>query len=277
MTDVSGGDWLHGRIPIDGGYPAVAGTGWDAYARILHPAEASGDIDGAFTILKWTWAEAARRRGVGMHALVDWNTIGRQGGQVEVDGLTLSPGQEGCLEPRLLRILASLLAAETSTPDDITVGVWSGFGHETSSRQVATLVFSDEDITEEPQPAPTDAEMDAVLHRLVNEATARLQAGILPSAPEAPLLELPDRDYYLAAATLQSLGDLAEHDHDLASGIQLIWPAGHEWLVASEIDFDSTIVGGSRGLIQRIVDHPGLEAFVVHEHDHFDIDARAVR
>ncbi|HWM62769.1 MAG TPA: hypothetical protein VNP96_02145 [Solirubrobacterales bacterium] len=45
-------------------------------------------------------------------------------------------------------------------------------------------------------------------------------------------------------------------------GPSLIWPADHSWFVASEVDFDSTLVGGSRALVDALVAASGLE---VHE------------
>ncbi len=44
----------------------------------------------------------------------------------------------------------------------------------------------------------------------------------------------------------------------------LWWPEDHAWAVASEIDFDSTVVGGSRELVQELLTTPGLEAYGVH-------------
>jgi hypothetical protein len=43
----------------------------------------------------------------------------------------------------------------------------------------------------------------------------------------------------------------------------LIWPKDRAWFVASEYDFDSTLVGGSRELIVAILDSPDLEAWEV--------------
>ncbi|MGA1813313.1 hypothetical protein VH571_13110 [Frondihabitans sp. 4ASC-45] len=275
--DIDRGAWLRERVPFDGGYATVAGTGWDAYARILHPARASGEVNGKFVEHEWTWAEAARRRGVGMHPFVGWNTIGRQDGQVKVDGLLLSPGQEGLLEPHLLRHLASVLEGATTTPDDITVGVWNASGLEAGTGTVAAFASSSGPNGAEPRVAPTDAEMRALMERLAEEAWSQLRSGNLPQPSEVPYLELPYREYYLSITTLHELGDLAEHDDDLDMGVHLIWPDDHQWLVASEIDFDSTVVGGSKGLIERIVAHPALEAFEVRETDHFDVDARTVR
>ena len=43
----------------------------------------------------------------------------------------------------------------------------------------------------------------------------------------------------------------------------LIWPTGRSWLVVSEVDFDSTLVGGSAMLVNALVADPGLEAYEV--------------
>jgi hypothetical protein len=56
-------------------------------------------------------------------------------------------------------------------------------------------------------------------------------------------------------------------------GPNLIWPADHTWVVASEVDFDSTLVGGSVDLIQAIVDSSRLEAWLVESTDSLTADA----
>ncbi|WP_123955555.1 hypothetical protein [Frondihabitans sp. 762G35] len=229
IDDIGRGDWLRERITDDGrGVPTVAGSGWEASARIPHPAEASGD------------------------------------------GTAAGAAPEGWLEPRLLRSLASLLEAATSTPDDVTVGVWNGFARTREGSSTGRGIVMVEGDAPDAQPAPTAAERDALMERLLAEANARLRAGILPLGPAGTFLELPGREYLLGPATVRDLADLAEHDIDLSDGLQLIWPADHAWLVASDIDLDVTIVGGSAALIRRIVAHPDLPAIEVPEEDGSD-------
>jgi hypothetical protein len=48
---------------------------------------------------------------------------------------------------------------------------------------------------------------------------------------------------------------------------QLIWPADHAWVLASEIDWDSTIVAGSRALIDAVLAFDVVEAFAVDADD----------
>jgi hypothetical protein len=43
----------------------------------------------------------------------------------------------------------------------------------------------------------------------------------------------------------------------------LIWPTDRSWLVVSEVDFDSTSLGGSAMLVKALVADSGLEAYEV--------------
>jgi hypothetical protein len=52
-----------------------------------------------------------------------------------------------------------------------------------------------------------------------------------------------------------------------------MWPSDRAWFLASEIDFDSTLVGGTRDLIESILDNPGLDAWPVGPDDSLAYDA----
>ncbi|MDJ0316524.1 hypothetical protein [Arthrobacter antibioticus] len=55
-------------------------------------------------------------------------------------------------------------------------------------------------------------------------------------------------------------------DGDGGSNFQtanLAWPADRSWCTATEIDFDSTLVGGTAELIAAIITSPDLEALEV--------------
>jgi hypothetical protein len=53
----------------------------------------------------------------------------------------------------------------------------------------------------------------------------------------------------------------------------LIWPADKTWFVVSEVDFDSTLVGGSGKLIEAIVESSELEAWQMEPGDSLLADA----
>lgn len=56
----------------------------------------------------------------------------------------------------------------------------------------------------------------------------------------------------------------------------LFWPADHAWCVASEIDFDSTLVGGSNNLIEAVLKTSELDAWPVRPDDSLAADGDRV-
>jgi hypothetical protein len=112
-----------------------------------------------------------------------------------------------------------------------------------------------------------------------------------------PLLSLPwERDHVVVASPLSGVDQIfrkpaavqmsfvSKQDDDVVSipspadlkwreAPNLIWPANRTWLVASEVDFDSTLVGGSAELIEAIIKSPDLEAWQVQPTDSLAADA----
>jgi hypothetical protein len=74
------------------------------------------------------------------------------------------------------------------------------------------------------------------------------------------LLELPmERNYVVLHGCLAAARKIG--DAQLGGMPSLIWPSDHSWFVVSEVDFDSTLVGGDVALIKAIVESPKLEAW----------------
>ncbi|CEA09300.1 hypothetical protein BN1051_02668 [Arthrobacter saudimassiliensis] len=98
-------------------------------------------------------------------------------------------------------------------------------------------------------------------------------SGLLPAdVVLAPTLDLPDRSYYLFAAGVRFFQDPAwvervswHHVPWFPQSPNMLWPADHAWVLVSEIDFDSTVVAGSRGLIAALVADPEIEALPLPE------------
>lgn len=105
----------------------------------------------------------------------------------------------------------------------------------------------------------------------------RVSQGWLNSFPAAQylrrLLRLAHlRDHIVLAGPLAAVGQITR-DEKRREAPNLIWPADHSWFVASEVDFDSTLVGGSAELIDAIVQSPALEAWQVEPTDSLAFDA----
>jgi hypothetical protein len=66
------------------------------------------------------------------------------------------------------------------------------------------------------------------------------------------------------------LADVARFGSGHLRGPQIWWPADRAWCVASEIDLDSTLVGGSGSLVEAILREPDLEALRVERETRLD-------
>lgn len=70
-----------------------------------------------------------------------------------------------------------------------------------------------------------------------------------------------DREYILYSGMIDSALALIEFGWNQTPN--LWWPANHAWCVATEIDLDSTYIGGSKALIRALLANPNLEAVPV--------------
>ena len=86
--------------------------------------------------------------------------------------------------------------------------------------------------------------------------------GGTPRDIKAPVFGYPwpdtGRDHLLFEGPIESCV-LSVQPHTFYS-VNVWWPEDHAWLVATDIDLDSTYIGGSDACIQAIVEHPEIEA-----------------
>ncbi len=91
--------------------------------------------------------------------------------------------------------------------------------------------------------------------------------------PDGPV-HLSGRDYHLGRGPVRSacaIGELHTVESHTAEGgwwlvpqsPNLCWPEDRAWFVATEIDFDSTLVAGTRDLVDDLLAHDVLEALEV--------------
>ena len=239
--DVTPAGWLVERL--GGAFGAVTRTvpgGFPAYARILHPA-CGADAQPV------TWAEVAAFTGHRTHALVQWRALVGLPDRGNISDVLWpdAPPEQGNLEIEPLAALCDLLSHHTTTPDEIFFCLWRGWAQLQGSPAVARLGSG-----EAVPPALTDDER-------------RVRQVILPG-----------REYYLMHGPLSATVDLARYRAGWRSqSPNLFWPADHAWCVASEIDFDSTLLGGSVNLINVVLQSPALEAWPIQPDDSLAADA----
>ena len=104
-------------------------------------------------------------------------------------------------------------------------------------------------------------ELGALVEALAPEAVGECWFGVWAGfgwVPEsAPLVALPERPLLLYRGPVAAATALCEPYEQSPT---LWWPDDRAWCVATEVDFHSTYVGGSRRLIDRLTGDERLEA-----------------
>jgi hypothetical protein len=241
--EVEAADWIRDRLhPFAQDVGSIVPDGFDAYARIFHPAWKS--VDGQ--MIEVPWSEVAAWSGRTVHAEMQFNPIATPTTAHPTDPEPWKQDpRPGVLSHGQVNALVGLLARNTSTPDACFFCLWDGYGYLFGS--VAVMTFWMEG---EPKP------------------NAPPRAVTRPRRPKLrqSRVRLPSRDYLLFTGSVQQ-GEGWE------DGPNLWWPSDRSWCVASEIDFPYTYVGGSRSLIEEVVAHPLLEALTATASDGITADS----
>jgi hypothetical protein len=247
-TDVSPADWIGPRLaPFGSGVTSIVPSGFAAYARVLHrPLSYAADV------VEARWAEVAASTGRAAYPLMQWHAI--KAGLGEIPDWDGAEPDEGELDPHQLPVLLGLLAQRTGTPDDAYHALWNGFGGWTSGA-VVLQAWSEGELPPSYPDDPASVRPDTIPPVLPPEVT------------EGPLVRLPHREYLLFAGPVAAAADFeatrAEFTLRERQTPQLSWPSDLAWCVATEIDFDSTLVGGSEELVAAVLAEGELEAYPV--------------
>lgn len=214
------------------------------------------------------------------------------------DGWRYRQPEEGSLPASVLGRVAAVLTRHTSTPDRGVAAVWDGWGGLLTASSIGFFIMGAPSprlptLLQRPAQLLRRARFDfaerrrrfgtrsALLTLLSPRGQASIGTGILPKeAAKGPRLELPARSYVCFEAGIQDfvssdgasagVSGRAAWPHrapwiDDPSGWwlqspNLIWPDGQEWMLLTEIDFDSTLIACSRDCADTLLAAEGIEA-----------------
>jgi hypothetical protein len=229
-TDSAGAAWITDtRNPsAKGDVAGLVPASFAAYARVLHPAwSASGE--------PVSWRAVADWAGTTLHPLAQFRSLSRpRSGFGRGSRPWDDEPQTGSLPTGAWQSLQAALAVNTSTPNACWFGMWDGWTY-ASGQQVAYRA-----------------------------------AGDTLSVQRQVRLELPDREYVLFSGPLSAYGDigyLLPSGSFMPSHPSLVWPEDHQWMVAADVDLDSTYVGGSKELVAALEAAEIIEACAVQATD----------
>jgi hypothetical protein len=254
--DVSAAAWIAPRLT--GGLGAVTMTvpaGYPAYARICHPAAAR---DGGWA----TWSQVAQLTGRQAHPTMQWHALVGSPDPFTMRG-SLWPGSDpdrGNLVPEVLGPLCDLLSNHTATSEHCFFCLWEGYGWVHGGSAIAPTWS-----VPPGAPFPPDSSLQEWRRPAFSAEELSRQR-----------VHLPHRDYLLLVGPLFAalqVGWRPTADWFHPQSPNLFWPADRAWCVASEVDFDSTLVGGTAELVSDILQAPALDSLPVQPGDSLAADA----
>lgn len=137
----------------------------------------------------------------------------------------------------------------------------------------------------EPQEGSLPASIGSILAETLAEHTTTADHcwfgvwegfGALPDeARTAPCFEIPARRFHLFRGPLTAILESVEN-HPWLQSPNIWWPQDRSWCVATEIDFMSTYLAGSRSCVQDVLNRADLEAYEVAPTDGISIDGDVI-
>ncbi|WP_345542313.1 hypothetical protein [Microbacterium jejuense] len=267
---------------------------WDA---ILHDGI---DVERA----RWADAATAfgttMHAGAQWHRLVRGDLQAGDAEPVDGEGWRYSEPREGCLDPESVAVLATLAAEHTTTPGDAYVAVWEGwgglvgsFGPAPTAAMTASEPWFAGDGPEPGSGAALREEIEAAAleehhRRMLGFSVTdpfnnvfrkpvwrpgRLSDETSRAVANGARLELPAREHVLFRARLEELATpewaarvpWSDRTPEWTASPSWIWPADHAFAIATEVDWDSTIVAGTNAFVRAVCAHPALEALPIRE------------
>jgi hypothetical protein len=143
----------------------------------------------------------------------------------------------------LYEVVASVGERHTSSPDEAWFAVWEGHGFDNIARRVAWA--------EAPSDEAEEHTRNVERQRLRDE-DRRTNAAIRKHLDRIPRFDRPGRTYYLLTGPVSAVTNLRYPDTPDWRNPDLFWPADRRWFVATDVDFWSLYLGGSRAFIRDI-------------------------
>lgn len=223
LTDVSAARWVEEGLSNNFAHvDALVPRGYAAYGRLFHPA--SGEDK-----RRVRWSEVAAWAGSVAHPLMAFEGISApKPGYGAGARPWLQEPMEDQMDEQDARAPAVLLSDFTRAPQDCYFGIWDGFGQ--YSPGPMTLLTTSGGIPQTP----------------------------LPDVIAAQRFDGVRREYLLYEGPLTAIGSFFNHFRSHPPNIW--WPEDRSWCVATDIDLNTTYVGGSEACVQAIIGEQSLEA-----------------
>lgn len=179
----------------------------------------------------------------------------------------------GVLGSTTLTAMLSTLADFTSTPENCFHALWEGYGWMNSGAFAWFEPLKHSKFTWLTKWRPfryLNMWISMRKHRDRILSNHDLPTNTLPEGiMELPRFELPNRNYLLMNGPIKEALQIGTEHGEYFSfqAPNLIWPEDKSWIFINEIDFHATLIGGSKELVQKFLQHRELTSEVFHRTD----------
>lgn len=231
------GQWIEAELASGfGTVGAVVPRCYSAYARILHPVES---LDGR----RSSWEDVGKLTGKVVHSRVQWHSLvgASDPDDLSVTLRTVGQPRRGELPVDLFTELIGVLTSEGSENASLYyLAYWTGWAWAAGFKPLSRGGLKR---TGDGCRSPNDAE------------------GLIRGDLSLPLLRIKGNDYRVLSGTAESVNSLKQQDHDCLPGPHaptMAWPHDRSWFLVTDIDFDSTLIGGSQAAMTTLSSWGGL-------------------
>lgn len=250
VTDPSHAVWIGERLARSHGLLRVGDlvpSGFERYGRLLHPVRHREE--GAVR-----WARVANWSGRALHPTVLFDDLARRADGAQWENVGGARPEVGELSRSLVAHLAGIAADFTSTPEESWYCVWFGYGGLEQLEDLAIPI----------NPADLASARQCLLYKVPVGQAANLEVRAT-TGPSFGVLWWKDPGS-LEGGIRNDWGEV----HWLFHSPMYWWPDDHAWFLSTDIDAQSTYIGGSADLIERLKADPELEVLPATLEDPFD-------
>jgi hypothetical protein len=237
-ANAEGASWIGEKLASTlGVVGSLIPVGYESYVRIFHPVE---DPNGNAV----SWSQIADEARLPFSSTLQWDALATKASKSRITSVSsdLWEPERGSLDSSVFDSIGTVLRAFTPRPSRCFYGLWNG---------------------------RTEARSEARAEGAANSPPVGIRSLKATPDIQGPVFEpwaSSGRQYLLLEGSMvcaRTLKTFMGMDQLSWMSPQFMWPQDQTWCLVTDIDFDSTLVGGSAAVAEALTSVPVVEALPI--------------